>query len=73
MPSLSVYTATGCPEEPHTPEEVGIKEEFALDDEDCVMEQLSNLDIRKCMGPDGPDGVEGAGGSHCKATLQDLC
>jgi len=51
-----VYIARGCPEEPHTPEvpeEVRIKEEFALADENWVKDQLSNLDIRKSMGPDG--------------------
>lgn len=57
MPSLSlVYTAGGCPDEPHTPEapeEARIKEEFTSVDEDWVMDQLSNLDIHKSMGPDG--------------------
>lgn len=31
----------------------GIKEKFALVDEDWVRTQLSNLDIHKSMGPDG--------------------
>jgi len=44
---VSVYTVGDCPEEPHTPktpEEVRIKEEFALVDEDWFKDQLSYLD-----------------------------
>ncbi|NXU46786.1 YTX2 protein, partial [Drymodes brunneopygia] len=52
----SVFTPAGFPQEPLipiAPEEVRIKEEFALVDEDWVRDQLSNLDIHKSMGPDG--------------------
>lgn len=57
MLSLSlVCIAGGCPDEPCTPEapeEARIKEEVASVDEDWVIDQLSNVDIHKSMGPDG--------------------
>ncbi|PKU39453.1 rna-directed dna polymerase from mobile element jockey- hypothetical protein [Limosa lapponica baueri] len=52
----SVFTAQGSPQEFHTlkeTEKVWMKEDFPLVNEDQVREQLSELDIRKSMGPDG--------------------
>ena len=53
---VSVYNARDSPEEsrtPEAPEEVGIKEEFALVGEGWVKDRLSKLDIQKSMDPDG--------------------
>ncbi|PKU33295.1 rna-directed dna polymerase from mobile element jockey-like [Limosa lapponica baueri] len=52
----SVFTAQASPQESQALEEtekVWTKEDFPLVEEDQVREQLSELDIRKSMGPDG--------------------
>ncbi|PKU34373.1 rna-directed dna polymerase from mobile element jockey-like [Limosa lapponica baueri] len=52
----SGFTAQASPQEPQTLEEtekVWTKEDFPLAEEDQAREQLSKLDIRMSMGPDG--------------------